>query len=131
MSGKRILPFVALIIALMVPAAVSAQVPVEVSGEKSIIGGKIYYMHEVLKNQTLYSISKAYKVSIAEIERENVIPVSGIQTGQVLRIPSREGQSATPPQTQSRSGAQPAQRSVGHGFNCPAASPRCMMPQQV
>ena len=123
MSGKRILPFVALIIALMVPAAISAQVPVEVSGEKSIIGGKIYYMHQVLKNQTLYSISKAYKVSIAEIERENVIPVSGIQTGQVLRIPSREGQSATPPQTQSRSGAQPAKNPAASGSTAPAASP--------
>ncbi len=122
MSRKPILPFVALVIALMVPAAVSAQVPVEVSAEKTIIGGKIYYMHEVLKNQTLYSISKAYKVSIAEIERENVIPVSGIQTGQVLRIPSREGQAATPPQTQSRPGAQPAQRPSASGSTAPAAS---------
>ncbi|MCK7539044.1 MAG: LysM peptidoglycan-binding domain-containing protein [Marinilabiliales bacterium] len=126
MSRKPILPFVALMIALMVPAAVSAQVPVEVSAEKTIIGGKIYYMHEVLKNQTLYSISKAYKVSIAEIERENVIPVSGIQTGQVLRIPSREGQAATPAQTQtqtqSRPGAQPAQRPSASGSTAPAAS---------
>ncbi|MDZ7635065.1 MAG: LysM peptidoglycan-binding domain-containing protein [Bacteroidales bacterium] len=123
MSGKLILPFVSLMIAMMVPAAVSAQVPVEVSGEKMIIGGKIYYMHQVLKNQTLYSISKAYKVSIPEIERENVIPVSGIQTGQVLKIPSREGQSATPPQTQARSGAQPAQRPASAGSTAPAASP--------
>ncbi len=123
MSRKRILPFFALVIALMVPAAVSAQVPVEVSAEKTIIGGKIYYMHQVLKNQTLYSISKAYKVSIAEIERENVIPVSGIQTGQVLRIPSREGQSATPAQTQSRPAAQPAQRPAASGSTVPAGSP--------
>ena len=50
----------------------------------------VYYMHEVQKNQTLYSISRAYKVTIDAITRENIIPSSGIQTGQVLRIPSAE-----------------------------------------
>jgi LysM repeat protein len=61
-----------------------------VSNEKMVSGGKVYYMHEVQKGQTLYSISRAYKVNIDDITGENVIPSSGIQTGQVLKIPARE-----------------------------------------
>lgn len=115
MSEKRILPVLALLIALIIPAAVSAQVPVEVSSEKMIYGGKVFYMHEVQKGQTLYSISRAYKVSIDAITRDNVITSSGIQAGQVLRIPSVAENAEIPSQT--RPAAQPAQRSA------PVASP--------
>lgn len=108
MSEIRILPVLALVIGLILPAVVIAQVPVEVSNEKMINGGKVYRMHEVLKNQTLYSISKAYKVTIPEIERENVIPSSGIQAGQVLRIPSREDLAGSG--SPARAVAQPASR---------------------
>jgi LysM repeat protein len=108
MSEIRILPVLALVIALILPATVSAQVPVDVSNEKMIYGGKVYRMHEVLKNQTLYSISKAYRVTIPEIERENVIPASGIQEGQTLKIPSREDISET--QSSPRTVTQPAPR---------------------
>lgn len=105
MSDKRILPVITLIIGLLLPTVLSAQVPVEVSNERMVSGGKVFFMHNVQKGQTLYSISRAYKVSIDVITRENVIPPSGIQTGQVLRIPfsadiseapSRPSQ-ATPP----------------------------------
>jgi len=108
MSEIRILPVLALVFALILPAAVSAQVPVDVSDEKMIYGGKVYRVHEVLKNQTLYSISKAYRVPISEIERENVIPASGIQEGQTLKIPSREDLSET--QSSARTVTQPASR---------------------
>ncbi len=112
MSEIRILPVLALVIGLLLPVAVNAQVPVEVSNEKMIYGGKVYRMHEVQKNQTLYSISRAYKVTIPEIERENVIPSSGIQAGQVLRIPSREdlADSGSP----SRAVEQPSSRPSQH-----------------
>jgi LysM repeat protein len=88
MSGNRFLPIVALIIALIVPTSVCGQVPVKVSNQKVISEGRVYYMHEVLKGQTLYSISRAYKVSINDIKRVNVIPPGGIQTGQMLKIPA-------------------------------------------
>ena len=91
MTETRILPLVILMLSLIVPATVTAQVPVKVSNEKTVSGGKVYYMHEVQKGQTLYSISRAYKVKIDDITGENVIPSSGIQTGQVLRIPVSEG----------------------------------------
>ena len=97
MSERRILHVIVLIIALIVPLVVSAQVSVSVTNEKTVSGGKVFYMHEVQKDQTLYSISKAYKVPIDAITRENAIPLNGIQTGQVLRIPSVEPMQATQP----------------------------------
>lgn len=87
MTVTRILPMIALMVALMAPLKISAQVPVQVSNERVISGGRAFFMHEVLKGQTLYSISRAYKVTIDAITRENVIPASGIQAGQMLRIP--------------------------------------------
>ena len=42
--------------------------PVTVSREKVKVNGKIYYSHVVLEKQTLYSISKVYGVSIADIQ---------------------------------------------------------------
>ncbi len=87
MTVTRILPMIALTVALMAPLKISAQVPVQVSNERVISGGRAFFMHEVLKGQTLYSISRAYKVTVDAITSENMIPASGIQAGQMLRIP--------------------------------------------
>lgn len=95
----RFLPAFALIITMAAPRVVIAQIPVEVSTEKVISGGRVYYMHEVQKNQTLYSIAKAYRVSVDALSRENVIPPSGIQTGQVLRVPAPDQQVSATSQT--------------------------------
>ena len=119
MSLTRILPRFALIITLAVPAVVSGQVPVEVSTEKVVSGGRVYYMHEVQKNQTLYSIAKAYRVTVDALTRENVNPPNGIQTGQMLKVPASEQQLAAtsqprtavqqpPAATQPRPSAQPS-----------------------
>ncbi len=126
MSLTRILPTFALIITLTVPSVVSAQVPVEVSTEKVVSGGRVYYMHEVQKNQTLYSIAKAYRVSVDALSRENVIPPNGIQTGQVLRVPApdQQGSAASQPRlpaqqaaavTQPRPAAQPSRPALNSG----------------
>lgn len=105
------MPVIALMITLAVPTVASAQVPVQVSEEKVVTGGKVYYMHQVQKNQTLYSISRAYRVSIDLITSENEIPVNGIQTGQVLRIPAPDQQASVtpPPRQQTQQTTQPAQ----------------------
>jgi len=70
------------------PAIASGVPGIDISGEKIVSGGKTYYMHEVQKGQTLYSIARAYRVTILDIDRENSIPPGGIQTGQVLKIPA-------------------------------------------
>ncbi len=121
MSKIPILPFIALMIALMLPAPLSAQVAVEVSNEKMIYGGKVFYMHDVQKGQTLHSISRAYKVSIDAITRNNVITSSGIQAGQVLRIPSVAENTGIP--SQPGPSAQPAQRSTAVASPTPSFSP--------
>lgn len=121
MSEKRILLVFALIIGLILPATLSAQVPVEVSNEKMVYGGKVFYMHNVQKGQTLYSVSRAYKVSIDVITRENVIPASGIKAGQILRIPSAGDISDVP--SRPRQAVQPAQRPAAAASPTPASSP--------
>jgi len=68
------------------------QQPVEVkrSAEKTLYGGKIFYIHTVLKGQTLYSISRVYGVTQEEIYRANPTLVPGeLKEGQALRIPEK------------------------------------------
>jgi len=98
----RGLQTLAIAVVLILPIKMAAQVPVEVSDQKVVAEGKVYYLHEVLKGQTLYSISKAYKVPIALISGANEIPESGIQTGQVLRIPVSGTQLPAQPVRQAR-----------------------------
>ena len=50
---------------------VRAQVQIERSNEIVRVGGKDYYMHHVKSGQTLWGISKTYRVSVEEIERLN------------------------------------------------------------
>ena len=45
--------------------------PVSISKEKVKVSGKVCYSHVVLEKQTLYSISKAYNVSIEDIYKLN------------------------------------------------------------
>ena len=66
---------------------------VEVSTEKVRNNGKLYYSHIVKEKQTLYSISKAYGVTIQEIYECNQdlnLRTDGLKTGQVLLIPAKE-----------------------------------------
>jgi LysM repeat protein/ABC-type branched-subunit amino acid transport system substrate-binding protein len=66
--------------------------PTEVvrSKEKTLVNGKVYYIHTVQKGQTLYSISKAYEVSQDLIRQENPnIDPSALKEGLVLRIPAQ------------------------------------------
>lgn len=61
--------------------------PVEISQEKVNINGDIYYVHKVLKGQTLYSISKAYGVSLDELQKANRSLSEGLKAGMLLYIP--------------------------------------------
>lgn len=72
---------------LVLPMAARAQVPVERSTEIVTVGAKEYYMHHVKEGHTLYGISKAYGVSVEEIERLNPEVKDGLKAGQVIGIP--------------------------------------------
>jgi LysM repeat protein/ABC-type branched-subunit amino acid transport system substrate-binding protein len=71
--------------------------PVEVkrTQEKTIINNRIFYIHTVLKGQTLYSISKAYEVSQDVIVLENPgLDPTTLKEGQAIRIPAGETKQA-------------------------------------
>ena len=83
------------ILMLASPAALSAQdynnTPVAVSKEKVKVGGKVCYSHIVLEKQTLYSISKAYNVSIDDIYQLNpTLKETGLKKNSIILIPSSE-----------------------------------------
>ena len=83
----RIYTFIGLLILLSTVEGLAQEVKVERSEEKVKIGNELYYIHEVEKGQTLYSISKAYNVSQRVIARENPDIFLGLRPGQVLKIP--------------------------------------------
>src|SRR5450759_5410946 len=66
---------------------VYSQVVVERSKDKVIISGIAYYIHQVKKGETAYSISRAYNITVEDLTRENPPAVYGINEGQTLRIP--------------------------------------------
>lgn len=89
----RLLLTALLCILLAAPAGMEAAAqgftatPVEVSSEKVNVKGTVYYLHKVLKGQTLYSISKAYGVSQDIITGANPALADGLKAGMLLYIP--------------------------------------------
>jgi len=66
----------------------TAQARVYVSDSINVRDGKQYYIHFVKQGQTVYSIAKAYNVSVDEIYYENPGAKAGIHVDQVLWIPT-------------------------------------------
>ena len=70
--------------------------PVKRSNNQITISGKDFYLHEVLKGQTLFGIAKEYQVSEEEIINVNPdLNKKSIFPGMVLRIPD-SGKSVKP-----------------------------------
>ena len=64
--------------------------PVTISKDKVRENGKLYYSHVVLERQTLFSIAKAYGVSLQDIYDANPtlkLETEGLKTYQILHIP--------------------------------------------
>ena len=66
-----------------------SQVVVERSKDKVIISGVPYYLHQVKKGETPYSISRAYGITTDILTKENPSIAGGLKEGQSLRIPAR------------------------------------------
>jgi LysM repeat protein/ABC-type branched-subunit amino acid transport system substrate-binding protein len=62
-------------------------IEVQRSNEKVFINGKVFYIHIVKKGETLFSIAKAYIVTVSDITTANPDAVVEIKIDQVLRIP--------------------------------------------
>ncbi len=62
-----------------------------ISKDKVKIDGKVFYSHIVLEKQTLFSISKAYNVSIEDIYRYNPsLEVNGLRKNDIIIIPAQD-----------------------------------------
>ena len=77
------------------PAAISAQdyvsAPVTVSKDKVRINGKICWSHIVREKQTLFSIAKAYEVTVDDIHAFNpTLKETGLKKNSIIIIPSKE-----------------------------------------
>ena len=91
---KRVLATLALILAFQVQAVVAqdyVQPPITVSRDKIRDSeGRLYYSHVVLEKQTLFSIAKAYGVTVDQIcdaNREFDLRNEGLRKNTILRIP--------------------------------------------
>ena len=91
---KRFFGNLLIVIALasVSPASVMAQeyvnTPVTVSKDKVKVNGEVCYSHVVLERQTLFSISKAYNVSVDEIYRLNPsVKEAGLKKNSIILIP--------------------------------------------
>ena len=70
--------------------------PVTISKEKLKINGQVCYSHIVLEKQTLFSISKAYNVTIEDIYKYNPsVKEKGLQKNSILIIPMVENPDET------------------------------------
>ena len=50
-------------------------------------GDKVFVIHKVKAQQTLFSLSRRYKTTVSEINAANPILANGLQIGQTLKIP--------------------------------------------
>ncbi len=95
MRTRHYLTFILAAVLFMVPAPPRAQAqdytssPVNVSKDR-VRGsdGKVYWSHAVLKNQTLYSIAKAYMVSVDDIYKANPsLKEEGLKAETLILVP--------------------------------------------
>jgi len=71
-------------------------VPVTVSTEKVTLNGKVFLYHTVMERQTLYSIAKAYGVTVDEIYDANpTLHRTGLLKNTVILIPFKENADAS------------------------------------
>jgi len=75
---------------LLSVSSVYPQVVVERSKDKVIISGIPYYIHQVKKGETAYSISRAYGITVEELIKENPPVLYGVNENQILRVPVKQ-----------------------------------------
>ena len=74
-----------IVLLTLITCTLSSQVPVEISKDKVIISGIPYYIHQVKKGETSYSISKAYNISVEELIKENPPAVLWHKRGTIIK----------------------------------------------
>ena len=92
---KKLIAILSLAVSLACTQAAAQQYQapeVKISQDKVRVNGKSYYAHVVTEKQTLFSISKAYDVSLQDIYDSNRnldLENAGLKVGQVIFIPTQ------------------------------------------
>ena len=87
---NKLLFFVFFLLGMLLHGQLEAQTPSVRSKEIKTIGNKEYYMHHVKQGETLWGLSKAYNVTVEEIEELNPDVKKGLMAGHVIGIPVRK-----------------------------------------
>lgn len=86
---KKVVPaFILLLFSFFIAFAQKATV--EKSNQVQVIDGKKYYLHTIVKGQTLYAISKAYDVTVNDIVIENPELIDALPLNKIIKIPFKE-----------------------------------------
>ncbi len=82
--------YIYVVLMLLMSVSISAQKNSTIAKSDSIHWekGKKFYIHTVVKGQTVYSIAKLYGVKSQDIEDINPEASKGLQLGQMLKIPA-------------------------------------------
>ena len=131
--SKRLIATIFLAVLLAVPAAAQAyQAPeVKISQDKVRVNGKSYYAHVVTERQTLYSISKAYNVSLKDIYDSNKnldLENAGLKVGQVIFIPTKPSAPSDVDSVPSASQSDPVRENAPETASTSAAKPVVIVP---
>ncbi|MHB8401951.1 MAG: LysM peptidoglycan-binding domain-containing protein [Bacteroidia bacterium] len=68
-----------------------------ISKNTQLINGKKFYIHKVVKGQSLYGIAKIYGVDLNTLIIENPEAIDGIKVGQDLKIPAEKSKEQSMP----------------------------------
>ena len=82
--------------------SVGQDTQIQKSTEKIRVDGNIFYVHNVKKGETVYSLTKTYGITEDELVRSNPQLADGLKEGQVLRIPEKVQQISAPVKSASR-----------------------------
>jgi LysM repeat protein len=88
------------------------------------IEGRTFIIHKVVNQETLFSISRRYKVQMSEIQQANEILKQGMKEGQMLLVPYR-------PINSSSGSAEPSSPSAATPVTVPAAPARNTTPENA
>lgn len=107
---RTILSILLLVIAGGAYAQTAPQIVV--SNERVNVGGEIKFIHNVKGGETLYSLSKAYNVSIDEIVSNNESLKNGLKEGTKIFIPDKLNQKPSEPKTQQQTARKTQQQTT-------------------
>lgn len=99
--NKILIGFMAAVLAVVTQPYSNAQeyatTPVTISKEKVRVKGTVCYSHIVKDKQTLYSIAKAYNVTIEDIYKFNpAVETEGLKKNSIILIPSHDSPQTRP-----------------------------------